>query len=54
VALQLGASAFLEKGIPPTQLAQALRLVTVGPPPAPPELDPRTRGALLKRIEELV
>src|SRR5581483_1144694 len=32
VALQLGASAFLEKGIAPTQLADALRLVTSGPP----------------------
>lgn len=54
IALQLGASAFLEKGIAPTQLADALRMVTAGAPPPPPALDPGTREALLRRVEQLI
>lgn len=53
-AVELGASAFIEKGMPPTQLADALRLATAGPPPRLQELPQDRREALARRASELV
>lgn len=54
VALELGASAFLEKGIPPSQLADALRLATSGAPPPLPAVAPDRREELERRVRDLV
>lgn len=54
IAIELGASAFLEKGIPPTQLADALRLAASHAPPPIQEVDAARREALAARIRELV
>lgn len=54
VAVELGASAFLEKGVQPTQLADALRLATSRAPPPFVELPLDRREALSKRVRDLV
>lgn len=54
LAKELGATAFFEKGLTPTELAVAVREATAGPPPPFAELANAAREALLERVRELV
>lgn len=54
VARELGATAFLEKGLPPSILAEAIRAATASPPPPFHALDETRRDEILARAKELV
>lgn len=54
LAKELGATAFLEKGLSPTELAAAVRAATARPPPPFEDLPHAAREALLERVRELV
>lgn len=54
IALKLGASAFIEKGVAPTQLADSLRLATATPLPEFHEMGDAERQAFIARVRDLV
>lgn len=54
VAFKLGATAFLEKGIAPTQLATRLAEIAAVPPTPAPALDAQRQAALAARVKELI
>lgn len=54
LALELGANAFLEKGIPPTQLADAVRLAAAHPPPPYQRLSAERARELEERVRQLI
>lgn len=54
IARDLGASAFLEKGIPPTELAATVRRAIAGPLPPLRAMDGAWRQELERRLADLV
>lgn len=54
IAKQLGATAFIEKGIPPTRLAETVRKATAGPPPPYQEIGEERVRAIAERARELL